>query len=93
MSNHAVKPKMPQSWKHPKVWNAFGILFFVFAVAFPLLIAHPWTKDYKISWPTVTGQVLETRIVVVGQIEHQYQPGEIDYQAEAHVIFERNGVQ
>jgi hypothetical protein len=93
MSNHAARPKQKKSRRAQISWNIFGVVFLVVAVASPLLVAHPWTKDERVNWPSVTGQVLETRIVVANQTEHQYQPGEVDYRVEAHVTYERAGIQ
>jgi hypothetical protein len=93
MSNHAARPGQKKLRRAQIGWNIFGVIFFVVAVVFPLLVAHPWTKDERVNWPSVTGQVLETRIVVANQTEHQYQPGEVDYRVEARVTYERDGIQ
>jgi hypothetical protein len=68
-----------------------AVLILVFAIGLPLLVAHPWTKDDRLNWPSVAGQVLETRIGVVTLVEHQYRPSEIVYQVQAHVTYERDG--
>ena len=57
------------------------------------LIVHPWYGDSHSNWPSVTGQVLETRIVVIPMLEHRYTPSEILYQLQVHVAYERNGAQ
>ena len=91
MSNHAVRPRPKKSTYLGFSRSAWAILILVFAIGLPLLVAHPWTKDDRLNWPSVAGQVLETRIGVVTLVEHQYRPSEIVYQVQAHVTYERDG--
>jgi hypothetical protein len=93
MSNHAVRPRPKKSTYLGFSRSAWAILILVFAIGLPLLVAHPWAKDDHLNWPSVAGQVLETRIGVVTLVEHQYRPSEIVYQVQAHVTYERNGAE
>jgi hypothetical protein len=93
MSNHAAKPR-------PKKLIYFGFersdlaaLILAFMIAFVLLALHSWTKDGRLDWPAVTGQVLETRIEVVGLVDQRYRSGDVVYQVQAHVTYERDGKQ
>jgi hypothetical protein len=92
MSNHAARPKPKRTYLGLSQ-SALAVLILMFGIGLPLLITHPWTKDDRLNWPSVNGQVLETRLVVVNQQPHQYRPSEIIYQVQAHVMFERDGVQ
>jgi hypothetical protein len=80
MSNHAgrLQPKRSIYFGFERGDLAALILGLVIGLA--LLIAHPWYGDSHSSWPSVSGHVLETRIVVVHLLEHQYIPSEILYQ-------------
>lgn len=42
-------------------------------------------------WPSVTAQVLETRIIAVAAEEHPFGPGTILYRAQAHVSYQMDG--
>jgi Protein of unknown function (DUF3592) len=44
------------------------------------------------DWPSVRGEVVSTRISVVGTYDSKY-PGGIHYQAEAKVIYQQDGEQ
>jgi hypothetical protein len=92
MSSHSVRPRAKKSTYLGFSRSALAVLFLVLVVALPLLIAHPWTKVDRLTWPSVEGRVLETR-VVVSQIEHQYRPSEIVYQVQAQVSYKRDGTE
>jgi hypothetical protein len=47
---------------------------------------------FDLDWPSVTGQVIETRIIVVGTTPQVYRSGVIKYRAEAHVVYDLNGI-
>jgi hypothetical protein len=93
MSNHAgrLQPKRSIYFGFERGDLAALILGLVIGLA--LLIAHPWYGDSHSSWPSVSGHVLETRIVVVHLLEHQYIPSEILYQVQGHITYERDGKQ
>jgi hypothetical protein len=93
MSNHAARPR-------PKKLIYFGFerdhlaaLILGLGIGLLLLIVHPWNRDDRSNWPAVSGQVLETRIIVVHLLEHKYIPSEILYQVQAYVTYERDGKQ
>jgi hypothetical protein len=93
MSNHAARPR-------PKKLIYFGFerddlaaLILAFLIGLVLLVVHFGVKDSRMDWPSVTGEVLETRLKVVNLIEQQYRPSMIVYQVEAHIIYERDGNQ
>jgi hypothetical protein len=45
------------------------------------------------DWSEATGDVLETRITIIGSRDRgQYRAGELDYIAEAHVKYEKDGI-
>lgn len=63
------------------------------ALIVPLVLAaivfrHPVVTR---AWPTVTAQILETRVVAVGAEEHPFSAGTIRYQIEAHVTYDLRG--
>lgn len=90
MSNHAARVRLKKSSEiGPSIKIAIVVLVCLMII-FPLyqhVLSH-----YSAEWPSVAAHVLETRIAIVGTQDHAYRPGEIDYQVEAHVIYELNGV-
>lgn len=49
-------------------------LIMAFVIGRALLVVHSWTKDSRMDWSSVTGEVLETRLKVMNLIEQQYRP-------------------
>jgi hypothetical protein len=92
MSNHHARPKRRER---------FGAIFVPAVVVVSIvlvLIASPFYQRHlksriDLSRPSVTGKVIETRIIVVGTQPQAYRSGIIEYRAEAHVIYNLNGVQ
>jgi hypothetical protein len=79
MSNHAARPR-------PKKLIYFGFerdnlaaLILAFVIGMVLLVVHFGMKDHQMGWPSVTGEVLETRLKVVNLIEQQYRSSMIVY--------------
>jgi hypothetical protein len=91
MSNHAVRPRPKKSIVFGFERSELAALIVGLVIGLVLLIVHPWYGDSHSDWPWVSGQVLETRIVVVHLLEHKYIPSEILYQVQAHVVYERDG--
>ena len=50
-----------------------------------------WNRTPQADWPSVAAHVLDTRVVVVGTMEHANAPGEIDYRAEILASYDLNG--
>jgi len=93
MSNHAVKTRPKKLIYLGFERGDLAALILAFVIGSVLLVVHLSTKDSRVDWPSVTGQVIETRITVVQMIEKEHQPGMIVYQVEAHVTYERDGTQ
>src|SRR5215472_11895799 len=91
MSNHAAKPKPKKSLYFGFEHTELAALIIGLVIGLILLIVHPWSDDSHSDWPSVSGQVLETRLVVVHMLEHKYIPSEILYQVQAHVAYKRDG--
>jgi hypothetical protein len=92
MSNHSAKAKVRQ-----KQTSETGLsMKIAIAVLVCLMITFPLYQHVldhsSAGWPSVAAHVLETRITVVGTQDHAYRAGEIDYQVEAHVVYELNGI-
>ena len=92
MSNHTARAKPKKSIYFGFQRDDLLALILACVIGLTLLIAYLWKRDTRANWPSVTGQVLETRIVVVNLIDQRYRSGTIVYQAEAHVVYERDGV-
>jgi hypothetical protein len=89
MSNHAARARHRKAPEISRVEKIAVAIFVLVAVTFPFY-QHVWTR-YPAEWPSVAAHVLETRIAIVGIRDHAYRPGEIDYQVEAHVLYELDG--
>jgi len=91
MSNHHARPKEREKFNNILV-PGVALVSVILA-----LIASPFYQRYvksrvDLAWPSVTGQVIETRITVVGTQPQAYRSGVIEYQAEAHVTYVLNSV-
>lgn len=93
MSNHAARPKLKNTIYFGFERDDLAALILAFVIGLLLLITHPWNRGDRSNWPSVAGQVIETRIGVVNLLAHAYRPSEIIYQVEAHVTYEREGTQ
>jgi Protein of unknown function (DUF3592) len=93
MSNHAARPRLKKSIYLGFERSDLAALILALVIGLVLLGAHFWRRDSRLNWPSVRGQVIETRIAVLNIIEQEHQPGMIVYQVEAHVTYERDGKQ
>ena len=91
MSNHAARPRPKKSVYFGFERDDLAALILAFVIGLLLLILHPWNRDDRSNWPAITGHVLETRIGAVSLIDQRYRSGDIVYQVQAHVTYERNG--
>jgi hypothetical protein len=89
LSNHAARTRV-----EPK--NGWGkIIPFVGVLAVLTLVAGPWIYHWwslpDDSWPAYEGQVLETRVVMVGPTDSQY-GNSVLYRVEVRAAWMENGM-
>ena len=91
MSNHHARLKQRKNFGSILVP---GVV--VASVIFALIASQFYQRYLKSrvdpAWPSVAGKTIETRITVIGTQPQMYKSGVIEYRAEAHVIYELNGV-
>jgi len=90
MSNHHVRPKRSPSHKDP--FLATLLVARILAILTIPFYERFLSRRFDPTWPSVSGRVEETRIVIVGTRDHAYRPGEIDYRAEVRVVYGLNGI-
>jgi hypothetical protein len=91
MSNHHARLKPPEKHKD-RLFATFVVAAILGILAVTFYEGFLSQRSGQI-WPSVTGHVLQTRIVLVGaRGGGAYRPGIIDYRAEAHVAYDLNGV-
>lgn len=86
---------MSNSYTKPRLVNQEDRLlrFFVPAAVLLVFIAFVVVVRYRSDrpWPSISAQVLETRIVTLGAVDATYRGGVILYRAEVYVSYELNG--
>lgn len=93
MSSHHARIGKNQRWNSRRQVEAIGVTSVLIAILAIPFYEHFVNKHYARDWPSVTGHVLETRIVTLGSEDRAYRPGEILYRVEAHVVYKVNGEQ
>jgi hypothetical protein len=93
LSNHHHKAQDHDKPSRTAAWLEVGVpLAIVLLVAFPVIRRALEDRANGEPWVQVSGRVLATRITIIGSHDRgPWRAGEIDYIAEAHVTYEKDG--
>jgi hypothetical protein len=91
MSNHHARRKRLDRFRDILVPAVAVVSVVLTLIASPFYRRHLKSR-IDLAHPWVAGKVIETRISVVGTQPQAFRSGIIEYRAQAHVIYDLNGI-